>query len=85
MEQDLIVPDSDIREDINGALFIGHLVLPIPIMKSEQLLLLSTNGKKKKSPKIVCKNIPWFYKVLSTVLSVTGNIEMSLQALIHQH
>lgn len=48
MEQDLIVPDSDIREDINGELFIGHLVLLIPIMKSEQLLLLSTNGKKKK-------------------------------------
>lgn len=49
MEQDLIVPDSDIREDINGELFIGHLVLPIPVMKSEQLLLYPQMEKKKIS------------------------------------
>lgn len=46
---ELIVPDSDIREDINGELFIGHLVLVIPVTKSEQFLLWSTNGKKNIS------------------------------------
>lgn len=39
MEQDPIVLDSNIREDITGGLFIGHIVLVIPVTKSEQLLL----------------------------------------------
>jgi len=78
MEQDPIVQNSNITEDINGRLYIGCILLVIPIREQ---LILSPNGKKKKkreiSRKIACKNRSWFYKVLSYKI---GNITMSLQA-----
>lgn len=52
MEQDPIVPDSNITEDINGRLYIGCILLVIPIREQ---LILSPNGKKKKRERFLVK------------------------------
>lgn len=52
MEQDPIVQNSNITEDINGRLYIGCILLVIPIREQ---LILSPNGKKKKRERFLVK------------------------------